>query len=656
MLIAGPILGLLSGLLVGGRLDNLLSIRFRLLQATFLGFFLRIGLEYAINHGNAPIDALRVPLYTLAFGLLLAGLWANRDQPGLNLAFVGILLNAIPIVINGGHMPVWGPAFQAAGLTPGNTEFGALHVLLSGTASSDFLLKAGPLGDIVPIPLPFYHNVASIGDVFLMVGLAFFLFASTVRTAMELDEISAAAIGRRLTSIAPFRNDAGRAPTVAFSARGLGSTINLGGPALPAIPIPAFPPILARVRRHPYIRLALDGSFSALWTGQLISLIGDRVHQVALAFVVLYATGSEIALGAVFFISLLPNLLFGAIAGTLVDRWDHREVMIVSDLLRAGLVLLLPVAAVTNLILVYPMVFLITTISVFFRPAKGAILPRLVVEEDLTSANSAMWIAETFADIGGYAVAGLFVALLGPQLPLAFWADAVTYVASAILIASISIAPLQRVAAAAGSAGAGFLGEMREGWRFLRSESAVFANTLQATVAQFMLGIFIALMPAYAAHNVTSAPVAGSAIYGFLEGGIGAGNLIGGFAIGLLGSRIALGRMVIGGYVLTGASVAALALTGNFTAALALTFGAGVGNLAFVIPSQTIVQTRTPPELMGRLLGLRFTMVFGSMAIATAVGGVLGQVIGVPLTLGVFGLVTVGAGLAGLLVPAVRDV
>jgi len=655
VLIAAPILGLVLGLFAGGRIDNLISIRFRLLQATFLGFFLRIGIEYAINHGNAPIDALRVPLYVIAFGLLLAGLWANRDQPGLNLAFVGILLNAIPIVINGGHMPVWEPAFQAAGLTA-NTDFGALHTLLSGTASSEFLLKAGPLGDIVPIPLPFYRNVASIGDVFLTVGLAFFLFASTVRTAMEVDEISAAAIQRRLSTIMPRRTEAERAPAVALTTRGLGATTTLGGPGYTALPIPAIPPILERVRRHPYVRLALDGSFSALWTGQLISLIGDRVHQVALAFVVLYATGSEIALGAVFFISLLPNLLFGAIAGTLVDRWDHREVMIVSDLLRAALVLLIPIAAVTNLILVYPMVFLVTTISVFFRPAKGAILPRLVPEEDLTTANSAMWIAETFADIGGYAVAGMFVALLGPQLPLAFWADAVTYVASAILIAAITVAPLQRAVEVGEAAGSRFLTELREGWHFLRNESAVFANTLQATVAQFMLGIFIALMPAYAAGSISGAPVASSAVYGFLEGGVGAGNLLGGFVIGLLGSRIALGRMVIAGYAFTGACVAGLALTGNFGAALALTFGAGVGNLAFVIPSQTIVQTRTPPEMMGRLLGLRFTMVFGSMAIATGVGGVMGQFLGVPQTLGIFGLLTVAAGLAGLLVPAVRDV
>ena len=118
---------------------------------------------------------------------------------------------------------------------------------------------------------------------------------------------------------------------------------------------------------------------------------------------------------------------------------------------------------------------------------------------------------------------------------------------------------------------------------------------------------------------------------------------------------MALGGMVIIGYAFTGACVAGLALTGNFAAAMALTFGAGVGNLAFVIPSQTLVQTRTPPELMGRLLGLRFTMVFGSMAIATGVGGFLGAIIGVPETLGLFGLVTVAAGIVGVFVPAVRD-
>jgi MFS family permease len=91
-----------------------------------------------------------------------------------------------------------------------------------------------------------------------------------------------------------------------------------------------------RVRRHPYVRLALNGSFSALWVGQLISLFGDRIHQVALAFLVLGVTNSPLAVGLVFLAATLPNLLFGPIAGTFVDRWDHKEVMVVSDLLRPG--------------------------------------------------------------------------------------------------------------------------------------------------------------------------------------------------------------------------------------------------------------------------------------------------------------------------------
>ena len=133
------------------------------------------------------------------------------------------------------------------------------------------------------------------------------------------------------------------------------------------------------------------------------------------------------------------------------------------------------------------------------------------------------------------------------------------------------------------------------------------------------------------------------------------GNLIGGFIIGLIGSRLALGKMVIVGYVATGLAVAALAFAGNLPAAIAIMFGVGVANLAFVIPSQTLFQRRTPPELMGRVLGFRFSLVVGSTTLAMGLGGILGELFGAAVIIGVFGLVTVAAGLAGLFVPAVRD-
>lgn len=685
MLILSLVLGLGLGLIAGGHLENLASVRLRLVQLLFLGLVLRYATQFAIESGNDLASSLRLPLFAGGFLLLLIALWMNREQAGLPLAFVGILLNAVAIVTNGGFMPVWEPSILAAGLPA--TELGsAFHHIVGATANGsvpgDFLSLAGPLGDIIPIPIPFIRNVASIGDLFLAAGLAFFLFATTVRHAIEQDEASAAAIRRRLGSliVPDGGEEVALQPAAQFNgydgtlvtAAALERPLSLGGPSVGSEgtlrrsgwrALPSVPPLIERARHHPYVRLALDSSFSALWTGQLISALGDRIHQIALTVVVFDATHSAIAVGAVFLVSTLPNLLFGPIAGTLVDRWDHREVMIVSDLLRAGLVLLIPLAAVTNLVLAYPLVFLVTTVSIFFRPAKGAILPRIVAQDDLVPANSALWVGETFADIGGYVIAGLFVVLLGNQLPLAFWADSVTYLASALLIASIAVAPISRTVAAKVTERASGVRatlslvavELREGWRFLRGDVVLLANTIQATAGQLMLGIFLTLTPVYAFQAFSRGGFSYREAYAFMEGSIGAGNLIGGFIIGLIGARLALGRMVIIGYVVTGAMVALLPFSGNLPLALGIAFGTGVGNLAFVIPSQTLFQRRTPPELMGRVLGLRFSVVFGAMTLAMGLGGVLGEAFGAGPVITAFGLLTVAAGLAGLFVPAVRN-
>jgi len=699
VLIGALVVGIVAGLLAGGRITNIANVRLRWVGLLFLGLAIRYGTQWAIDNDVPYMDLVRLPLFITGFFVLLLGLWLNREQPGFPLAFVGILLNAGAIIINGGYMPVWGPSVVAAGLDPADITSAFYRVFgetAAGGLPASFLATAGPLGDIIPVPIPFLNNVASIGDLFLASGLAFFLFAVTVRHPLEFEEAAIVALRRRLGELAyePDRVEwpeqdipapAYEGPSEVLipavtptpegglvGAAALERPSMLGGPSIGAegtlgtarwIPLPGIPTFVARVRRHPYVRLALDSSFSALWTGQLISALGDRIHQIALAFLFVDATHSYLAVGAVFMVATLPNLLFGPIAGGLVDRWDHREVMIVSDLLRAGLVLLIPIAAVTNLYLAFPIVFLVTTVSIFFRPAKGAILPRMVAPDDLVSANSALWVGETFADIVGYAIAGLFVAVLHDQLPVAFWVDSVTYVASAVLIATIAVAPMTRTAvAAAAEAGRGvlarlrqFAGEIREGWQFLRGDSVLLANTGQAVVGQFTIGILLAVVPFYAADVLQRGPFSDREAYGFLEAAIGAGNLIGGFAIGLIGSRLALGRMVILGYVVTGACVAALALTNSLPLAIGLAFGGGVGNLAFVIPSQTLMQRRTPPDLMGRVLGLRFSVVFGSMTLALGVGGILGQQFGAAAVIGVFGLVTVAAGLIGLFLPAVRD-
>ncbi len=692
MLIAGILLGLIAGLVAGGSIGNLASIRLRWIALLFLAVVVRFATETAIEAGSPFARDFRLPLFATSFGLLLTGLWVNRSHPGMILAFIGILLNTIAILANAGYMPIWRPSFIAAGFDPA-TLLSPFHTMLANdTLTADFLLHAGPLGDILPIPIPFIRNVASIGDLFLSAGLGFFLFATVLRSPAEAvaedartaeephvepsdvdrygRRIRATDLGRRVrlsSGLASEFADASaleRPVLLGGSGPGLSptSTSNIaafrplpaGGPdAAIAVPRPDDAAV-AGLGRHPFVRLALNSSFSALWVGQLISLFGDRIHQIALAFLVLAVTNSPIAVAFVFVFASLPNLFLSPIAGTYVDRWDQKDVMVVSDLLRAAIILIIPIAAVTNIVLVYPLIFLVTSISIFFRPARVAALPRIVRQDELLTANSAMWVGETIADVIGYPLAAVFVGFLGQALPLAFWIDAATYGASAALIASIHVPPLRDLSQPAGER-LSVLADMKAGYQFLRHETVLLANTLQAAVAQLTIGVLTALTPLYAKGIVIGQPIDEKAAYGFLETAIGVGNLIGGFVIGFIGTRLARGKTIIFGYTVWGACVALLAMTGNLGIALGLMFGSGIANMVFVIPSQTMFQERTPPEMLGRVIGFRFALVFGSMTLAMALGGILAQFAGAAPVIGVFGLLTMIAGLAGLLVPAVRN-
>jgi len=750
VLFLGVVLGLILGLLAGGSLDNLVAVRLRWIGLLFIAAVIRFGTEFGLIQGIGFAETFRFPLFVLAYGLLLIALYRNRSQPGIAVAFVGILGNALAIIVNGGYMPIWEPSLVAAGFGPADLT-SPLHVLVAAPLDANFLQHATFLGDIIPIPLPILNNVASIGDIFLSLGLAFFLFATVVRSSTDVDVEApigapsrarlAGALGTREGRLEPAAAGAlaggsaaaGAATTAALvrpietglnpnlaEAAALERPLILGGSAAglasPAIASVAFetpadralrrslvPTLLDRALRHPYVRLALNGSFSALWVGQLISLLGDRIHQIALAFLILNATNSPLAVGLVFLAATAPNLLLGPIAGTFVDRWDRRETMIVSDLLRASIVLMIPIAAVTNLALVYPLVFLVTSISIFFRPARTAIIPRIVAEDELMTANSATWISETLADVVGYPLAGLFVGFLGRALPLAFWFDSATYLASAILIGTMAVPPLlsaarvrsvraddaeheavEEATAMAESDGtpetidgravaaddadepapippglrpalALFREELLEGWHFLRGESVLLANTLQATVGQFTAGVLLALAPFYAAESITHGGFDATTAYAFLETGIGAGNLIGGFVLGLIGARLAKGRLVVAGYAIWGLCTIGLAFAGDLGLALGLMFGSGVANMIYVIPSQTMFQERTPQRLMGRVVGFRFSLVFGSMTIAMGISGLMAQEFGVAPVIGAFGAVTLITGLAGALVPAVRN-
>jgi hypothetical protein len=675
VLLGGIVLGLALGLLNGGRLDNIATVRLRWPALIFLAVLVRYGAEALLTRAFDPALALQVPLLVGASVILLAGLWANRRLPGMAIVFVGVASNAVVLAVNAGRMPIWAPSLAAAGFTSQDAS-PAIHTILPATLDSSFLLHLGPFADVVPIPLPVFANVASIGDLLIAFGLAFFLFA-IVQRQPEPETSAAAGAGARPqlrptlglagatrlsragqpgtslpagTGLIPGLSEASRLARPML----LGSAgMSMASPTSATLPAGGWPTTLAdRARLNPYGRLALNGPFATLWTGGLFSLFGDRVNQAVLGIFVLQQTSSWIAVSLVYFAATVPNLIFGPLAGTFVDRANQKQVMVLSDFLRAGIVFLLPLAAVTNTLLAYPLVFLVTSISIFFRPARESVIPRIVPAAELMTANSATWMAETLADIVGYGLAGLLLLVLGKAFALAFWFDAATYVVSGVLIATVAIPVLaKRTGPAERTFGSAFL----EGWRFLRNDAVLFANTLQGIAGQMAIGALLPLSVIYASTVIQRGSMPGATVYAFLEGSIGVGNLIGGIAVGLIGLRIGKGRLVIFGYAVAGACIVLYSRTDFLPAAIGLMVASGAANLLFVIPSQTLFQQRVPRDMMARVVSIRFSLVLGTMTLATGVSGLLASVFGVANVIGGFGVVACLAGLAGLLVPAVRD-
>jgi len=176
-------------------------------------------------------------------------------------------------------------------------------------------------------------------------------------------------------------------------------------------------------------------NFALLWAGGLISMLGDWLLFIALPFYIYDLTGSALATGAMFMAETLPILLFGSIGGVFADRWDRKKTMIVADLLRAALLLLLLAAGSAEwLWAIYLVVFVQSSVGQFFNPAKGALTPQLVDEQQLMPANSLNSVGVEITRLIGAPLGGALMTMMG--LSSVVLVDCVSFVVSALLILS----------------------------------------------------------------------------------------------------------------------------------------------------------------------------------------------------------------------------
>jgi MFS family permease len=440
---------------------------------------------------------------------------------------------------------------------------------------------------------------------------------------------------------------AGAAPPL--TAPGMGAATATA--AIPGVAVPGAEEEEERPQ-SPYLALVRNRSFSLLWVGQLISFFGDRVHLVALG-VLVTQLGTPLDLGITLGATAVPNVVLGPLAGALVDRWDRRATMIVCDVIRAGLVLLVPVAVGISMWMVYVLAFLVATVGLLFRPAKAAVVPAIVSEEQLVTANSASSMSETLADLLGYPVAAVIVAALASLIGAAFVLDAGTYLVSALLIWGMTV-PQQELNAERFSAGA-IWREMVEGWNFLTRQAELLANTVVSTIAQLAFGAEIVCSFLYAKEVLDQSFLPFPENYGWMASALGLGSVLGGLVIGSVATRTPKGPMTIGGFILLGISLLAAGLVRNPYAAIGLFFMIGVANMLYLVPTITLFQERTPQRLFGRVVSSRQALTFGAMALSQGLAGYLAGIIGSAEVLMLGGGLIAAAGLIGIFVPAMRN-
>src|SRR5438067_9194410 len=177
-------------------------------------------------------------------------------------------------------------------------------------------------------------------------------------------------------------------------------------------------------------------AFRLLWLGQVVSQMGDWFDTIAVYTIVLRLTGSGRAVALIMVARFLPSVVMGPLSGVIADRFSRRSIMITADLLRAIVVLgFLLVRRPDQMWLVYVLTVLQLAFSAFFEPAKTAAIPSIASDRELLAANAIASVTWSVMLTLGAAIGGFVAGWFGTNA--AFVLDSVSFVASALLIASV---------------------------------------------------------------------------------------------------------------------------------------------------------------------------------------------------------------------------
>lgn len=362
-----------------------------------------------------------------------------------------------------------------------------------------------------------------------------------------------------------------------------------------------------------------------MFAGTAASILGDQFYLIATPWLVLQMTDDPLALGIVIALGGIPRAVMMLLGGAVTDRFSPRVVMIAADILRLAFTGLLAMAVFSGEVQIW-MLYAVSLgfgiVAGFAIPAGNSIVPLLVEDCDLQAGNSVILGTTQIAGFVGPTLAGLTIGGLSESLlgvGLAYAVDAASFAASAVALL-LMISGRNHPAAAIAEERNGIWASILMGMKYLWDDRALRLLFMVVTAVNFLIiGPVLVGIPVLANNYLPEGAVA----YGLLMSAVAGGNLAGYVLAAQLprpNGRI-LRIALLAGLAVFGAAIGSLGFLRSTPALIAIMCMLGLGNGYLVIMALTWFQSRTPREMLGRMMSMVMLSIAGMSPVSQALSG-----------------------------------
>lgn len=387
-----------------------------------------------------------------------------------------------------------------------------------------------------------------------------------------------------------------------------------------------------------YNKVLKNKNFFLLWIAQAITSFGDSLSTIALIGLIVWFTkgAKEINMMWLMLSLLIPQVIFGPIAGVFVDRWKRKWIMVASDLIRAILVFLIIFTQATYQ--VFLIAFFVSLVDIFFFPARSSILPNIVDKKELIVANSLLSSTGEFMNLIGPAIAGVIIGIFG--IKLAFIIDALTFLLSGIAIFFISVKEESREEKM--GIKTIFL-ELKEGITYIKTSKKLSFMCLVFGAMMIAGGTINLILPIFVSEVLHK----GTKEFGFLMSANGLGIIIGSLLSGRLGQKIEKTKLITFAIILCGINSIIFALNSIFLIGLLLFVINGLTNGLWEVSASTIFQEETDDKNRGKVFSVVGAITGSTNIFSSGMAGILAKILGTKVLFVISGLFMSVIGILG---------